>query len=130
LNDPFYTIAKKLRPELESFSGQRRLGGVADVITLLYSLPLFLAGLAWLAAASDWTRVTQNWGLFGLLAIFTYLFNRFSFFIVTEIRSGGYANSEGALDGMVLWAAVLLFGPVGLWLDVAWNVYTLLRGLL
>ncbi len=130
MNDPFYTLAKKLRPELESFLGQRRLGAVADTITLLYSLPLSLLALAWLAAASDWGAVARDWRLFLLLAVFTYLFNRFSFFIITEIRAGGYANSEGALDGVVLWTAVLLFGPVGLWLDVAWNLFSFVRGLL
>ena len=129
MNDPWYMLAKKVRPELEGFSGQRRLGAVADTLTLLYSLPLALVGLAWLAAVSDWGAVAHNWELFILLAAFTFLFNRFSFFIIAEIRSGGYANSEGALDGMVLWTAVLLFGPVGLWLDVVWSLYTLGRGL-
>lgn len=120
--DIFYRIAHKFRPDLEALTGQRRLGGVADVVSLLYSLPLLAVGLVWLVLESDWQAVSANWLLLLLLGALILLFNRFSFYIITEIRSGGYANSQGALDSMVLWAGLLLLGPVAIWLDVLWNV--------
>ena len=129
MKDIFYQLVKPLRPDLEKLGGQQRMGGVGDMITLLYSLPLGIIGLVWLVRVSDWGIAIENWPVFVLLAVLMYLFNRFSFFIVTEIRSGGYANTEGALDGMVLWSGIFLFGPTALWLDVFWNAVYLVRGL-
>lgn len=128
MEDVVYQLVKRLRPDLEKESGQQRIGSVADVVTLLYTLPLVIIGLVWLVRVSDWGLIGKNWLFFILLAALMYLFNRFSFFIVTEIRSGGYANTEGALDGMVLWSGIFLFGPSALWLDVFWNVVNLVRG--
>ena len=128
MEDIVYQLVKRLRPDLEKESGQQRIGSVADVVTLLYTLPLGIIGLVWLVRVSDWGLIGKNWLFFILLAVLMYLFNRFSFFIVTEIRSGGYANTEGALDGMVLWSGIFLFGPSALWLDVFWNVVNLVRG--
>jgi serine phosphatase RsbU (regulator of sigma subunit) len=124
--DIFYNLASKLRPDLKTLSGQRWMGAVADVITLLYTLPLALLGVAWLVAASDWRVIRQNWGFFLLLAVLIYLFNRLSFFLITEINTGGYANTDGALDGVILWTAVFLFGPTGLWVPLAWDVFDFL----
>ena len=122
MDDTFFHLARKLRPDLNSLSGQRRLGGVADVVSLLFSLPLLVVALVWLVRVSDWRVVGQQWPLVLLLGALIILFNRFSFYIITEIRSGGYANSQGALDGIVLWTALLILGPVAIWLDVLWNL--------
>ncbi|HSQ18307.1 MAG TPA: hypothetical protein VLM83_11445, partial [Anaerolineales bacterium] len=120
--EPFFRLARRLRPDLNSLSGQRRLSGVADVVSLLFSLPLLVVALVWLVRVSDWRVVGQQWPLVLLLGALIILFNRFSFYIITEIRSGGYANSQGALDGMVMWTALLIMGPVAIWLDVLWNL--------
>ncbi len=122
MNDLLYRIALKIRPDLESLSGQRRIGGVADVITLLYTLPLALAGIAWLVAVSDLQVLRQSFGPLLLMGVLVFLFNRLSFFLITEIRSGGYANTQGAMDGVVVWSAIFIFGPTALWLAVLWNL--------
>lgn len=127
MQDPFDKLAKKLRPDLEGLPPERRIGATGDVITLLYMLPIMVLGLYWLAASSDWAWVKQAWGLYLCLGGLLILFNRMSFFLITEIRAAGYANTEGGLDGIVNWAAVLLFGPVGLWLDVLWNLFSFVK---
>ncbi len=129
MKDPIYRLARRLNPALETLTGQRRMGATADVFTWLYTLPLALAALGWLAVASDWQAAAQNWLVLALTAVLVYLFNRLSFFLITEIRSGGYANTQGALDDMALWAAVLLVGPVALWIEVAANLLTFIRGM-
>ena len=129
MEDFVYRMVRRLRPDLENVGGQQRIGGVADVITLFYTLPLAVVGLVWLVKVSNWGLMADNWQVFLMLGVLMYLFNRFSFFIVTEIRSGGYANTQGALDGMVLWSGVFLFGPTVLWLDVFWSTANLVRGL-
>src|SRR4030042_3785149 len=124
MNDTIYQLAKKLRPDLENMTGQQRMSGTADVLTLLYTLPLSGIGVVWLVRESSWDSVSQNWLLYILMGGLLYLFNRLRFFFITEIRSGGYANSDGAMDGIVLWAAVLLLGPTALWMKVLWNRIT------
>jgi len=124
MNNFLFKLAKRLRPDLETLSGQQRMSSTADVLTLLYALPLMVVGLVWLITVSSWISVRENWALYILMAGLLYLFNRLGFFVITEIREGGFANSEGALDGMALWAALLILGPTALWLDVGWNLIT------
>lgn len=129
MEDLIYSLIKRFRPDLENASGQQRIGGTADVLTLLYTLPLAILGLTWLVKVSDWGIIRTNWQVFLVLVVLMYLFNHFSFFLVTEIRGGGYANTQGALDGMVMWSGIFLFGPTALWVDVFWNLVNLARGL-
>ncbi len=111
MNDYIYQLAKKIRPDLETIRGQQRISGTADVLTLLYSLPLVVIGLFWLVRVSSWYSIQQLWVIYLLMGVILILFNRLRFFFITEIRTGGYANSDGALDGIAVWAAVLLLGP-------------------
>lgn len=129
MRDYVDTLALKFRPELAEVRGQRRIGEAADVFTLLYTIPLALSGLVWLSLLTDIEILTANWLLIILFAVLIYVFNRLNFFLITEIRSGGYANSEGNLDSIVIWSAVFILGPAALWLAVAfatlnfWNDY-------
>jgi serine phosphatase RsbU (regulator of sigma subunit) len=122
MNDIIYTLAKKLRPDLEVYSGQQRMSATADVLTLLYTIPMALIGLAWLIAVSDWESIRSHWMIYLMMAVILYIFNRLRFFFITEIRTGGYANSDGAMDGIAVWAAILVLGPTALWLKVIWDV--------
>ena len=122
MNNIFYNLARKIRPDLEKFPAQQQMGFTADVLTLLYTSPLALAGLGWLVFISNWTSIALQWRLYLLFGVLLYIFNRLRFFFITEIRSGGYANSDGAMDGIIIWAAILLLGPTALWLKVLWNV--------
>jgi serine phosphatase RsbU (regulator of sigma subunit) len=129
MNDIVYQLAKKLRPDLENISGQQRLSATADVLTLLYTLPMVIIGLVWLVHLSDWESIRRQWSLYLLLGVILYIFNRLRFFFITEIRAGGYANSDGAMDGIAVWAALLLLGPTALWLKVIWNTVILYSSL-
>lgn len=123
MNNIIDKLAKKLRPDLESLSGQQRMSGTADVLTLLYTLPLLVIGFIWLVRVSSWESIHQHWIIYLLMAGILYIFNRLRFFFITEIREGGYANSDGSMDGIAVWAAVLLLGPTALWLKVIWNFF-------
>ena len=129
MNDIFYKLAKKLRPDLESLSGQQRMSATADVLTLLYTLPMMVIGLVWLIRLTSWESIREQWSLYLVLGVILYIFNRLRFFFITEIRTGGYANSDGAMDGIAVWAAVLLLGPTALWLKVMWNTVILYASL-
>jgi serine phosphatase RsbU (regulator of sigma subunit) len=124
MNDMIYNLARRLRPDLESMSGQRRMSGTADVLTLGYTLPLLVVGIIWLLRVSNWESVRQQWQIYLLMGGLIYIFNRLRFFFISEIRSGGYANADGAMDGIVVWVAILLLGPTALWVRVIWNIVT------
>jgi len=121
----------KIRPDLQNATGQQRMSGIADVLTLFYTLPLALIGLIWLITITDWQSFYQQWPIYLMMAVILYIFNRLRFFFITEIRTGGYANSDGALDGIAVWISVLLLGPTALWLKVVWDsaiyVYSIRR---
>jgi serine phosphatase RsbU (regulator of sigma subunit) len=122
MNDIIYNFVKKIRPELEGYNGQQRMSGTADVLTLIYSLPMVLAGFVWLIMVSDWTSVRQNWQVYIMMAVILFFFNRLRFFFISEIRAGGYANSDGAMDGIAVWAAILILGPTAIWIKVLWDI--------
>ncbi len=122
MNNIIFKLAKRIRPDLETLKGQQRVSGTADVFTLIYTLPLAAIGFIWLLLVSDWESVRQQWSLYLLMGVILYIFNRLRFFFITEIRTGGYANSDGSMDGIAIWAAILLLGPTALWLKVIWNI--------
>jgi serine phosphatase RsbU (regulator of sigma subunit) len=122
MNDIIYPLAKKIRPDLEGLSGQQRMSATADVLTLVYTFPMAVIGLVWLIRVSDWESIRKQWMVYLMMGMIVYIFNRLRFFFITEIRTGGYANSDGAMDGIAVWAAILILGPTALWLKVIWDV--------
>lgn len=114
-----YKIARKLRPELENASPLRRAVGTANVFGVLYGAPLVIGTLLWLIRETDLELVTHAWAFFLIVAGLYVLFERLAFFIIFELSSGSYANTQSTLSGMVLWSALLLYGPTVLWLQIA-----------
>jgi serine phosphatase RsbU (regulator of sigma subunit) len=121
MNNTIERLINKIRPDLKNASGQQRMSGIADVFTLFYTLPLALIGIIWLLNVSEWGSFRQQWSVYIIMALILYIFNRLRFFFITEIRAGGYANSDGALDGIAVWVSILLLGPTALWLKVVWD---------
>jgi serine phosphatase RsbU (regulator of sigma subunit) len=118
-------IAERIWPGLKEMEGQRRLVGIAEVITFLYSTPLALAGIVWLVLETDLEVARRDWIMLLLLGILMLVFRRLGFFLIAEIRSGRYASSEGSLESMVLWTALFLYGPTALWLAIFWSAFDL-----
>lgn len=109
-------IAEKFWPELKTFSAQRRYVGAGEVLAFLYSIPLALASLVWLAAVTDLEMVRSQWPVLVLLAALMILFRMSGFFLIAEIRTGRYASSDGSMESAIIWTGLLLFGPTFLWL--------------
>src|SRR4030043_2191140 len=122
MNNKASKLAQKIRPDLETLSGQQQISATADVLTLLYMFPLAVLGLLWLVAVSNLDSILQFWRFYLLMGAILIIFNRLRFFFITEIRTGGYANSDGTMDGLAVWVAILLLGPTALWLKVIWNI--------
>jgi serine phosphatase RsbU (regulator of sigma subunit) len=117
-----FPIAELFWPSLKSMPAPRRLIGAGEVLAFLYTAPLAAGGTVWLVALTDLNRLLQALPELLLLAGMMILFRKFGFFMISEIRSGRYATLDGSLDSMVLWVAVLLYGPLALWLAFSWAV--------
>jgi serine phosphatase RsbU (regulator of sigma subunit) len=109
-------IASRFWPELNEMSTSRQLVGIGDVLTVIYSTPIFIAGLVWLYLSSDFTIFVSDWRMillfFGVIILFSYL----NFFMIIEFREDRYGSADGAFNSMAVWIAALVFGPTSLWL--------------
>jgi hypothetical protein len=113
-------IAKKFWPELEAMSGQDRASGVFDVVGFLYSAPMALVGLVRLMAVTDLVLMRAEWPMLALLFILQFLFERLDFFLFIEVTPGTYSAWQSSLGPVIIWSAVLILGPIALWLFVMW----------
>src|SRR3990172_639372 len=83
-------LASVFWPELKTMSEARRLVGLGDIFSLLYTLPLALVGLIWLTSVSNLKLFSSELPIlmlvFGLIA----LFSQVNYFIIIEIRTDRY----------------------------------------
>lgn len=121
-------LAKKLYPELASSSEEQRVVGTANVITILYTAPLNIIGLIWLIRLTDLSILQRQWLMFSIAIGLMYVFDRLSFFAVTELREGRYANTNGTLEELLVWSVLLIYGPTFLWVPILWVWVKFIRG--
>ena len=117
-----YDFAKPFWPGLETLSPNRKLVGVGDVLTTLYTIPLAIAGIIWLVFSTN-PAIFRTHLLF---LVFNFavliLFNRLRYFTIVEIRLDRYGSTEDSFDSMIQWSAVFILGPSALWVGVIFNI--------
>ena len=123
MDDRLFSIAKVLRPELETMSVERRLAGIGDVLTVLYSSPLALGGLIWLIRVTNPSLIFEDPLFLLIFVALMIVFDYLKFFLIVELGPNQYGSADGSLSGIVLWSAILLIGPSALWLGVIGVVY-------
>jgi len=112
------SIAKRFWPELKAYASERQIRGVGEVITFLSSIPLALTGIIWLVYVTEWDTLWQSKLFLILTGSLILLFERLRFFLIIEIRESRYGSLDDSLSGILLWSAVFVIGPSGLWLAV------------
>jgi serine phosphatase RsbU (regulator of sigma subunit) len=126
-------LSRKLWPEIDHLPTEVRTSGMANIISVLYSAPLFLVGLVWLALETSPEVLQDQFAFLVLTGIFMYALEKLSFFLTIETGNGRYISTEGGLDIVLLWAAIFLVGPSAIWLGVffvllvffrLWHSYT------
>jgi len=116
------SIAIKFWPGLKDLSGLERTEGVGDVTGYLYSAPLALAGLVWLALVTDLGVVRVAWPTLLLLLALHFLFDRLDFYFFLPVPQATDALWGDSLWSVISWSGVLMFGPTALWLTVCWEL--------
>ncbi len=129
MRDPLLAIAKRIRPSLEYMGEQERIVAAGNVIAVLYSAPLALIGFFWLIRLTDLDLIRREWLMLLALGALMQVFSYLSFFMNFEVRPGQFASSASSLDGTMMWAALLLFGPTSLWLTLFGSLYEYLNSL-
>ncbi len=115
-------LTRRFWPEIDQLPPEVQTSGIANVLTVLYSTPLAILGLVWLVRQSDVTILVTYWPAILLFGTLMYVLDRLSFFVTIETGNGRYVNSEGSLDTVILWSAILLIGPSAIWLGLFWLV--------
>ncbi len=122
------TFACYVRPELRDMEGQERAVCIGDVFGVAYSTPFLILALFWIARRTDLSIAVDHWPFLAIAFVLMYLSRRLSFFAVTEIRQGTFADYSGSVEGMCVWAAALVLGPTALWLALPFPLVGLVSG--
>jgi len=122
MRDCWFTIARHFLPELASLRGRERTTAIADVICTLYMAPLVLAGFAWLLMLTDFDLFRAEWPFLVFLFALLFVLQQFDFFVFIEVQPGVYADWAWCLWSVLIWSAVLLYGPTALWIAVLWRL--------
>ncbi len=119
-----FALAKKFWPELENMRGRGQIAGVADVIGVIYLMPLAFIGLVWLIAITNSTVLQATWPTLLLVLALLFVFDRLQFFVFFEVTPGTYADWTWSLWSVITWSAALMFGPSALWPTIIWRLVT------
>jgi len=93
---------------------------MSDVVGVIYGFPLAVIGSFWLVFATDIRVFSEDrvWMLIVFAAV--VVFSKQRFYIMRELRAGLVLRSGGDFVGVVLWTAILIFGPAVIWLFILW----------
>ncbi len=118
MEDWLLAIARRFGLDPETSSPLDQAAAAWGFFGVLYSVPLALAGLVWLAAATDVRLIRAEWPTLLLLCAFLFLFKRFRFFFFIESPGRQQTRFDSTFEPIVYWSAALIFGPTALWLPV------------
>jgi serine phosphatase RsbU (regulator of sigma subunit) len=113
-------LQRKIRPDLNNISASNRYLMMSNVVGVFYSIPLILFGLIWLVNNTPWEQFILDWH--GLVVVFVALviFSRLRLFMTHPLPGGHMVGSDADFAGMILWAGMLIFGLVVIWLNLLW----------
>ena len=112
-------IALRIRPSLAEKSGIELAGQLMTMMGLILGIPIMLIGMVWLIAITDF-RALNGADWIGLLITFVLMaiLERIDFHLQMQVTKVSQTTGSGTLGNMVLWSAILMFGPMALWSHV------------
>ena len=115
-------LQRIIRPDLDDRSVTVRYLRMSDVVGVIYGFPLAIIGLFWLVFVTDIRTFVDNWVWMVVIFAAVVIFSKQRFYIMRELRAGLVLRSDGDFVGVVLWTAILIFGPAVIWLFILWTV--------
>lgn len=116
------SIANRILPRLDEAGEQTRSTALAEIVNLVFALPLAAVGLAWLASITQVAPLAGRWMEVLLLFGMQVLFEGLTFFYVEEPHPDILFSIEVSM-GPVIWISMLfMFGPSILWLRILYAV--------
>src|SRR5512142_2381213 len=107
-------LADRLRPDLAHLQGMQEVQARAEVAAVIVTAPFFVAALVWLPAVSDWAQIPAHALELALLLGALLIAQRRKFTLDVGLGGGQAVALVGSLASLVLWVALLIFGPVAL----------------
>lgn len=127
LLQPLYWLVRRFYPALGEQPLLRQWQITLDIAGILFCTPLVIAGFVWLVFASDEALLVSNLPAIALLVVAILLFARLPYFVISEIGKGRFSDMSGTLDEQILWAGVLIVGPVMMWVGILMVLFSLGR---
>ena len=123
----FYALTLRVWPEVGDMDDRQQAQAVMGMIPLIYLLPFALIGMVWLILVTDLSQLSGSVVSHLLILVTLLLLLNHPFNIYVGL--GGEANItlSSSLAPLVLWAAVLISGPSGLWVVVVAEAITNFR---
>ncbi len=119
-------ISKIFWRDIDQLSLPKQLVAAGDIFTAGYSTILWVIGLIWLYAETDFIIFSENWKIIILFTLLILVFTKLSFFMIIEFRSDRYGSTDGALNSMMVWVAVFSLGLSALWIMIAIKIFEFL----
>ncbi|MDY6866975.1 MAG: hypothetical protein SVT56_03590, partial [Chloroflexota bacterium] len=116
-------LQRKLWPELNHRPTPMRYLMMSSIVSTLYSVPLILLGLFWLIFNTQWEQFVLNWPDLIAVMIALILFSKLRFYMTHALPSRHRVGSDADFAGMILWAGILIFGHVVIWLYLLWIIF-------
>lgn len=119
MNDhPLYKLSSRFRPEIRQLEGTLQLQAVTEVLQTLYLAPFALITIVWLSMVPHTLDFQGNWLPVVFLFAGFLITNNQTAVILIEIEPQKNIISTSSLGIILLWAGLLLFGPVMLWISL------------
>ncbi len=118
MRDRLYRIAARIYPAITRLDEIERHAAASYVIRAVVFLPISLAGIAWLIAATDLAALRANAVFLVILLGFMIVLSQLWLEMRYLTASGSYRSDRRSFWGEALWSGVLVVGPSAMWLGV------------
>jgi serine phosphatase RsbU (regulator of sigma subunit) len=108
-------VGMRIRPSIRAKSGAQKVGLLLDMNGLIMSAAFVPLGIIWLISRTEWTTLIANWSGLLFFVLVLFVLDRYDFELRMRMSRTAYASASGSLEPLVLWTAVLIYGPAGIW---------------
>ena len=122
---PLQRLALRLQPEISGYTGVQRASALLNVYNIIFTAPLAVVALVWLALETDLSLIRENGVIFLALFGVAFIVNFNWFELQVQLRPGVFATSSGTMMFIITTSALFIFGPTAYWINVLVNLISL-----